>query len=116
MKSQGFVLVLCLCLVALMSCMLWSTLTVSQLSQMIAAAGSTQLQQRFFAEQHHQALQQVSQNMPAERQLADCPAQYALWLNAPSVCELVWLQTAATDDQPGQGSLLVRMQLTGAQE
>ena len=116
MKSHGFVLVLCLCLVALMSCMLWSTLTVSQLSQMIAAAGSSQLQQRFLAEQQHRAEQQAGRTLPAERQLADCPAQYALWLNAPSVCELVWLQTATTSDQPGQGSLLVRMQLTGAEQ
>jgi hypothetical protein len=116
MKSQGFVLVLCLCFVALMSCMLWSALTVSQLSHLIAATGSTQLQQRFYAEQRHQAQQQVSSDAPAERQLADCPAQYAVWLNAPTVCELVWLQTAASHEQPGQGSLLVRMQLTGGNQ
>jgi len=114
MKSQGFVLVLCLCFVALMSCMLWSALTVSQLSHLIAATGSTQLQHRLLAEQRHQALQQISSKTPAERQLADCPAQYSVWQNAPAVCELVWLQTAASVDQPGQGSLLVRMQLTGA--
>ena len=116
MKSQGFVLVLCLCLVALMSYMLFSSLTLSQMSQLIAATGNTQLQQRFVAEQRHQTQQQSSTNVPAERVLADCPAQYALWLNAPSVCELVWLETAATVEQPGQGSLLVRMQLKEAQE
>ncbi len=79
MKSHGFVLVLCLCLVALMSCMLWSTLTVSQLSQMIAAAGSSHLQQRFFAEQQHQAEQQAGRTLPAERRLADTMPCLTCW-------------------------------------
>lgn len=110
MKSKGFVLVLCLCLVALMSCMLWSSLTIGQLTQMIAATGKTQLQQRLSAEQHH-AQQSPLASAEAERQLSNCPAQYAVWSNAPSACELVWMQTTGDATQPGQGSLLVRLQL-----
>lgn len=116
MKAKGFVLIFCLFFVALMSWLLWSVLTVSQLSHLIAGAGAKQLQYRLYSEQQLQGLSKESQPALNPRQLPNCPAQYAVWHNAPNSCEIMLIQSESISDQPNQGSVLVKMTVREMQQ
>ena len=53
MKSDGFVLILCLCFIALVSSMALSALLIGLLSQKIGIAGQQQAQQQQWAKALH---------------------------------------------------------------
>lgn len=116
MKAKGFVLIFCLFFVALMSWLLWSVLSVSQLSHLIAGTGARQLQNRLMSEQQLQDFAKEPKPLLTPRQLPNCPAQYAVWHNAPNLCEIVFIQSEAISEQPHQGSVLVKMTVQEMQQ
>jgi len=89
MKSDGFVLVVCLCFIAMVSSMALSTLLIGLLSQKIGIAGQQQLQQLKFAKALH--LQQTSgyPQLTGTAELAVCPAELAVWSEPAVRCHWV---------------------------
>ena len=115
MKSNGFVLIVCLCFIALVSSMALSTLMIGLLSQKIGIAGQQQLQQLKLARNLH--LQQFSlQKSPAATgEPAICPAQLATWTEPVTQCR--WMALSSQHEQlPAWSSLVLATELQLQQE
>ncbi|MFN6969688.1 MAG: hypothetical protein ACK4NN_02425 [Rheinheimera sp.] len=115
MKSDGFVLILCLCFIALVSSMALSALLIGLLSQKIGIAGQQQVQQQQWAKALH--LQQQKPGV-APIQLSDmttCPAKLAVWSEPATYCR--WIELSSNHQQLNNwSSLMLSTELTLPQE
>ncbi len=115
MQAKGFVLVVCLCFVAMVSSMALSALTISQLSQRIGMAGQLQTQRYLNMKMKHlRQLQQLASTPVTTATSAQCPPEYAVWTTKAQRCQLVQFAgkaLAATDVEPW-GSVLWRKELS----
>ena len=89
MKSNGFVLIVCLCFIALVSSMALSALLIGLLSQKIGVAGQQQLFQLKLAKSLHLQQLNLPQAVGAKGDLAICPAELAIWTTAATRCRRV---------------------------
>jgi|GEM_PF-2467125 len=115
MQAKGFVLVVCLCFIVMVSAMAFSALTISQLSQRIGMAGQLQTQRYLSMKfKHLQQLQQLAATPQSGTDQIRCPAQLAVWSEPQLQCQLLQLQSSATapDDAEPWGTLLWRPDLT----
>jgi len=115
MKSKGFVLIVCLCFIALVSSMALSGLLIGLLSQKIGVAGQLQLQQLQRAKQLH--LQQLGpqNNLVAQGESAVCPAELATWSTPVTRCR--WIVVSSQHEQlTGWSSLMLATELQIPQE
>lgn len=106
MKTNGFVLVVCLCFVAIVSSMACSVLLISQLSQKISWSGQRQLQLHWQAKpQHWQQLRQLA--AAAEPALTrPCQPQAAVWTQQQPQCHWQILSSAGQGEAPVWSSLV----------
>lgn len=115
MKSDGFVLILCLCFVALVSSMALSALLVGLLSQKIAIAGQQQMQQLQWAKAWH-LLQKSPPLAPLSTgEIIACPAEFAIWSEPATRCHLVAIHSEH-QQYTDWSSLLLATELTLPQE
>ncbi|MCT6698579.1 hypothetical protein [Rheinheimera sp. 4Y26] len=115
MQAKGFVLVVCLCFIVMVSAMAFSALTISQLSQRIGMAGQLQTQRYLSMKlKHLQQLQQLSTKPQAGADSISCPAQLAVWSEPQLQCQLLQLQSVASDPDDAEpwGTLLWRPDFT----
>ncbi|MBU2178488.1 MAG: hypothetical protein KJ930_03560 [Gammaproteobacteria bacterium] len=105
MKSDGFVLIVCLCFIALVSSMALSALLIGLLSQKIGIAGQVQLQQLTLAKSHHLQLVSQPKGQLAAGDLTLCPAQVAVWTQPVTRCR--WQALSSQYDQLAAWSSLV---------
>jgi len=114
MNQHGYILILCLCFIALVSVMTLSSLTISQLSIRISQSSQQQLQAALTARLRHWQ-QLASRQLVLQHRVAlpDCPAQYAVWLTPQARCEQVRATTAAAPELAtlAWSSLIVRQHL-----
>lgn len=105
MKSDGFVLILCLCFIAMVSSMALSALLIGLLSQKVGIAGQQQLQQLKLAKALH--LQQISRysQMTGTGELVICPAELAVWSEPATRCR--WVEQSNQHEQLTAWSSLV---------
>lgn len=105
MKSDGFVLILCLCFIALVSSMALSALLIGLLSQKIAIAGQQQVQQVQWAKSLHlmQKSPVLAPTMADERTI--CPAELALWSEPVTLCR--WIVISSDQEQLNDWSSLM---------
>lgn len=114
MVQRGYILILCLSFIALVSVMALSSLTISQLSIRISQSGQQQLQSALTARlRHWQQLADRELALQQRLMLPDCPAQYAVWLSTQSRCEQARVTTAAAPELAtlAWSSLIVRQHL-----
>ena len=118
MQAKGFVLVVCLCFIAMVSSMALSALTISQLSQRIGMAGQLQTQRYLSMKvKHLRQLQQLASTPLAAASRTQCPPEYAVWTTKAQQCQLVQFggkAIAAADAEPW-GSVLWRKELSAVQ-
>lgn len=115
MKANGFVLIVCLCFIALVSSMALSALLIGLLSQKIGVAGQQQLLQLSLAKHLH--LQQLDprNGMGAKGEPAICPAQLATWSTPATRCR--WIAVSSQHDQlTAWSSLMLATELQLPQE
>ena len=115
MKSDGFVLVVCLCFIAMVSSMALSALLIGLLSQKIGIAGQQQLQQLQLAKSLH--LQQTVAHPDAVKagELAICPAEVAVWTDPATCCR--WSTLSNQHQQlTAWSSLVLTAEMTLPQE
>ena len=115
MKTKGFVLIVCLCFIALVSSMALSALLIGLLSQKIGVAGQQQLLQLTQAKRLH--LQQMAprNDWVAKGDLAVCPAELASWSTAATRCR--WIVVSSQHDQlAAWSSLMLATELKLPQE
>ncbi len=105
MKANGFVLIVCLCFIALVSSMALSALLLGLLSQKIGIAGQQQLQQLKLAKGMH--LQQLiaQKSQLAIGDFALCPAQHSVWTESVTRCR--WVAHSSQYEQLTAWSSLV---------
>ena len=118
MQAKGFVLVVCLCFIAMVSSMALSALTISQLSQRIGMAGQLQTQRYLNMKmQHLRQMQQLASTPLAAATAAHCPPEYAVWTGKVQQCQLAQLsgKTIAASDAEPWGSVLWRKELSVVQ-
>lgn len=89
MKSNGFVLIVCLCFIALVSSMALSALLIGLLSQKIGIAGQQQLLQLKLAKSLHLQHFNPKQVIGAKGELGICPAELAIWTTTATRCRTV---------------------------
>lgn len=114
MQAKGFVLVVCLCFIVMVSAMAFSALTISQLSQRIGMAGQLQTQRYLRMKfKHLQHLHQLAATPQTGASVISCPAQLAVWSDPQLQCQLLQVQSAAQqpDDAEPWGTLLWRQDL-----
>lgn len=115
MKSDGFVLIVCLCFIAMVSSMALSALLVGLLSQKIGIAGQQQLQQLKLAKHLH--LQQIAAHPGSitEGMQANCPAELAVWTEPATRCR--WITMSNQHEQlAAWSSLVLTAEMTLPQE
>ena len=115
MKTKGFVLIVCLCFIALVSSMALSALLIGLLSQKIGVSGQQQLSQLALAERLH--LQQMTprNGLVAKGESAVCPAQLATWSTTATRCR--WIVVSSQHDQlAAWSSLMLATELQLPQE
>lgn len=86
MKSDGFVLIVCLCFIAMVSSMALSALSIGLLSQKIGIAGQQQLQQLKLAKYLHLQQTGAVPNAATMGVSAICPAEHAVWTEPATRC------------------------------
>lgn len=115
MQAKGFVLVVCLCFIAMVSSMALSALTISQLSQRIGMAGQLQTQRYLNMKvKHMRQLQQLAAVPQGAATGIFCPAEFAVWSGQTQQCQLLQFvdkAISASDAEPW-GSVLWRKQLS----
>lgn len=113
MKSEGFVLILCLCFIAMVSSMALSALLIALLSQNIGLAGQQQLLQLKFAKSLH-----LQQNVAADESMGDlvlCPAELAVWTEPATRCRLI-SQSSQHESFTAWSSLILASEMTLPEE
>ena len=118
MQAKGFVLVVCLCFITMVSSMALSALTISQLSQRIGMAGQLQTQRYLNMKvKHLRQLQQLAAIPQSAASGIFCPPEFAVWSGAVLHCQLLQFTDKATaaDDAEPWGSVVWRKQLSGLQ-
>lgn len=115
MKSEGFVLIVCLCFISMVSSMALSALLIGLLSQKIGIAGQQQLQQLKLAKHLH--LQQVGAHpgLTTVAETAICPAEVAVWTEPATRCR--WITVSNQHQQlAAWSSLVLTAEMTLPQE
>jgi hypothetical protein len=109
MKSDGFVLILCLCFIAMVSSMALSALVIALLSQNIGVAGQQQLLQLKFAKSLH--LQQDVVTSESMGNVVLCPAELAVWTEPATRCR--WIsQSSQHESFTPWSSLILASEMT----
>lgn len=114
MQAKGFVLVVCLCFIVMVSAMAFSALTISQLSQRIGIAGQLQTQRYLTMKvKHLRQLQQLAAAPQPGATSMTCPPQWAVWSDTSQQCQLLQLADTATtpDEAEPWGTLVWRRDL-----
>lgn len=115
MQAKGFVLVVCLCFITMVSSMALSALTISQLSQRIGMAGQLQTQRYLNMKvKHMRQVQQLAAMPQAAATGMFCPAEFAVWSGQKQQCQLLQFADKAISagDAEPWGSVLWRKQLS----
>lgn len=86
MKSDGFVLIVCLCFIAMVSSMALSALLIGLLSQKIGIAGQQQLQQLQLAKSVHLLQTSAQPEFDQDAEVTVCPAELAVWSEPATRC------------------------------
>lgn len=107
MRSKGYVFILCLTLLGLVSVLALASLTISQLSLQISQTSQQQLQMQASARiRHWQQLALKDVSIKEMQVLPSCPAQYALWSSAQISCDLATATSMPkTQPNPKQPSM-----------
>lgn len=113
MRTRGFILILCISFIALVSVLVLSSLTVSQLSLKISQRSQQQLQASLTAKlQHWQQFNDRQLDLQQNQSLPGCPAQYAVWISTQMQCEQARVSSQAELQTPlAWSSLVIRQHL-----
>jgi hypothetical protein len=114
MTPRGYILILCLCFIALVSVMVLSSLTMSQISLKMSQRSQQQLQTTLLARlRHWQQLDERQLALQQRQPLPSCPAQYAVWISPQLACEQARVTSAAEPELEtlAWSSLVIRQHL-----
>lgn len=115
MKSDGFVLIVCLCFIAMVSSMALSALLIGLLSQKIGIAGQQQLQQLKLAKSLHLQQSSLQPDPAVAGDVAICPAELAVWTEPATRCR--WNTLSNQHEQlTAWSSLILTAEMTLPQE